>query len=744
MRTRRRPISIIVLALIAGAPASPPASAQDERPINYQDDVKPIIDEYCIFCHRGSRARNGFKLDNAAGIFEGGSSGPGIVPGDPDGSLMYQLIARTREPYMPYEDDPLPAEMLETIRKWIESGARETAESRPKATKPKPDIELVVETTAGNKPAGEPAMPADLRLDPYWWSEKASTITAMAASPWAPVVAVSGHRQVVLHHAQTLALLGVLEFPEGVINSLKFSRNGEVLIAGGGESAARGLVVGWSVRTGERLFEIGEEPDAVLAADITNDQRLVAMGGPAGMVRVYVIESGSLLYEIDVHTDWVTALEFSPDGVLLATGDRAGGLFVWAADTGREFHKLPPHQPHVKDVSWRSDSNVLATCGEDGAVRLFEMERGQQIKAWSSHGGALSVEFTSDGRLATCGRDQLARLWDANGTQLKQFGPMGGLATELAVAHDASRVFIGDWGGAVAAFNAADGANAGTLDAYPTTRTHLAVAAAGQRVEQLTTRVTQLEQKAAEAQQTLAARSEEARAAAEQARQAEEQAANADSKAATLTTQAQSAQAAATPLQSELARKRQARDELAAQLESARAKAAEAQSGLDAAMAEALAAERALHDADEANRAAAQDRHARASKLLDGATALAQMAAAKVAELEIALKRSEAELSDWQAFVQPRLDEADQLSQARAAANAEAESLRAQAHQKRSTADELASVLTELQSQADAAQAAVESANAELDAARVAAQQAAARWQAQRAAIAEARGRVPD
>ena len=85
------------------------AVAQDEPPVNFEDHIRPIIDEYCLGCHRGSRARNGLKLDSATGIFEGGSSGAAIVPGDPDGSLLYQVIARTREPYMPYEDDPLPA-----------------------------------------------------------------------------------------------------------------------------------------------------------------------------------------------------------------------------------------------------------------------------------------------------------------------------------------------------------------------------------------------------------------------------------------------------------------------------------------------------------------------------------------------------------------------------------------------------------------------------------------------------------
>ena len=69
---------------------------------------------------------------------------------------------------------------------------------------------------------------------------------------------------------------------------------------------------------------MGDELDAVLAADINAGQTLIALGGPQKIVRVFNVGDGSLAVEIRKHTDWVTAVEFSPDGVLLATADRAG------------------------------------------------------------------------------------------------------------------------------------------------------------------------------------------------------------------------------------------------------------------------------------------------------------------------------------------------------------------------------------------------------------------------------------
>lgn len=741
MNERRRHLVILAIASALGMEVTF-TSAQDTRPINFADHIAPIIDEYCLGCHRGSRARNGLKLDRAAGLFEGGSSGTTVVPGDPDASLLYQVVKRTREPFMPYEEDPLPKDMVETIRQWIEGGALESASSKPRIVD-SPKIDLSIEPAQNNRPTGELVMPSGLRLDPYWWSTRANTITAMGASPWAPVIAVSGHRQVVLYHTDTLELLGVLEYPEGIVNSLRFSRNGAVLIAGGGQSARHGQVTGWDVRTGRRLFDIGDEPDAVLAADLTNDHRRLALGGSDRIVRVYAIETGELLYEITKHTDWVTALSFSPDGVLLVTGDRSGGLFVWEADTGREFHTLPLHQGRVTDVSWRSDSNVLASGGEDGAIRLYEMENGRQIKAWSSHGGVLSIQYAPDGRLVTSGRDRLTRLWDANGTQLMQFEAMPGIATQVAVSHDTGRVFVGDWGGEVAVFDIGSSAKVGRLRANPTTQVHLASLNAVVQVETLTGQLARYEQRVNEAKQALASRTDEANEAEQTAQQAEENASNAESQAGELGAQAERARQGTQPMEAAMATKRLVRVETAGQLETARHEYEVASSEMQTVLQASLDAEKTLIEADDASRDAAGRRVEQTRKMLEGVVALTQMAASKVAELEVQLVRWDAEVSDWLKFVQPKLEEVARLAQAAREAQTLMASLRQEAVQARQVADEQASVLTSLQVQLDTDRVEFEAATEALERARLTVGVANAHWEAQHAAIIEGGGRVP-
>jgi WD40 repeat protein len=122
----------------------------------------------------------------------------------------------------------------------------------------------------------------------------------------------------------------------------------------------------------------------------------------------------------------------------------------------------------VTDVSWRSDSNVLASAGEDGAIKLWNMEDGKQLKSTNAHGqGVTSIDFTHDGRLASCGRDRVAKLWDPAGKQQRAFEPFADLALEVAITHDGARVVAGDWTGEIRMWDAADGKRAATLTSNP-------------------------------------------------------------------------------------------------------------------------------------------------------------------------------------------------------------------------------------------------------------------------------------
>lgn len=444
------------------------AAAADK--ITYQDHVLPIFENRCFSCHNADRARGGLNLATYNATLAGGGGGEVVLPGDVDNSTLYLVIAHLAEPKMPPKQDQLPAGEIELVKQWIAGGLLENSGSEArKAKKPAFSMSLSQAPSVG-KPSEPLPLPEHVLLEPVIFTDRPSAVAALATNPWAPIAAVSGFRQVLLYHTDTLELLGVLAYPEGTPQAMSFSRNGRLLLAGGGRGGQSGRVVVWNVADGQRVIEVGQEYDQVLAADISADQTQIALGGPSRVVRIYQTADGELLHEIRKHTDWVLAAVYSHDGVLLATGDRNGGLYVWESATGREFYTLSGHKAAITSLAWRDDSNVLASVSEDGTVKLWEMFNGNMVKSWSPASGSigvLSVHFTHDNRLVVSGRDKTVRIFDQEGKEQRVFEAFADVALAAAFTHDGGRVIAGDWTGEIRVYNAVDGAREGALMSNP-------------------------------------------------------------------------------------------------------------------------------------------------------------------------------------------------------------------------------------------------------------------------------------
>ncbi len=459
--------AIAGLAILSAHVAAAPLVAQDEssEKITFDDHIKPIFRQRCAACHSPDKKSGGLDVTNFTALMLGGSSGESIDPGAPEDSYLFSLITHEEEPSMPPGDTKIPDAEIQLIEKWIVGGALENQSSKAKIKKKK--FDLAIAADAATRPETI-ALPPRLPLEPAYLAPRAGCVTAMDVSPWAPLAAVAAPKQVLLYHTGTLELIGVLPFPEGIANVVRFSRDGRLLLAGGGQDGVSGRVVVWNIATGKREIEVGDELDTVLDADISSDYKWIALGGPTRTVRVYSTRSGTLAYEINKHTDWVTAVAFSPDGVLLASGDRAGNMYVWEAGTGNDYLELRGHTGRIHAISWRIDSNVMASASEDATIRLWEIVNGGQIKNWGAHaGGATAVVFTRDGNLLTNGRDHVAKLWNQNGELQKQLTALPDIGTEVAYCHETARILAGDWSGKLLVAGAQDGAIVGELNLNP-------------------------------------------------------------------------------------------------------------------------------------------------------------------------------------------------------------------------------------------------------------------------------------
>jgi len=442
--------------------------AQDKaaEKITYVDHVRPLLENKCFSCHNPDKKKGDLDLTSFAGAMAGGGSGSVVNAGDPDGSKLIASVLKKEEPFMPPEGAPMGAKDIEVLHKWIQGGLLETASSVAKKAAPKANLALASAPTG--KPDGPPPMPENVLLEPVVVAPRGTVITAMAASPWAPVVAVSGAHQALIYDAATRSLAGVYPYPEGYIRSLKFSQNGSLLIAGGGRGGKSGNAVIWDVKTGRRVTEVGHEFDQVMGADISPNQAMIAIGSPSKKVKCFNASTGEELYVIKKHTEWVLQIAFSPDGVLLASADRNGGIIITEAATGGEFYVLDGHKASCTGLAWRSDSNILASCSEDGKIAVWEMQGGKQVKSWAAHGpGVEHVSFTPDGKIISCGRDGVARLWDINGNKLGETKPETDILTKVAGISDSKTIAVGDWQGNVHFYSTTGMAELGVVSSNP-------------------------------------------------------------------------------------------------------------------------------------------------------------------------------------------------------------------------------------------------------------------------------------
>ena len=424
-----------------------------EPKITFNTHIKPIFKQHCLNCHNPDKAKGDLDLSSYTATVAGGSSGEIVVAGNSGRSVLVGVLTHDEEPSMPPKKAPIPTEQTMLVKKWIDGGLLENDGSKAKIAKP--SIDLSVDLSSLDKAPDDPAMPGKLPKIESAMLLRPPPVTALAASPWAPLLAVAGHESILLYHSESLKHLGSLDFPERIPHVLKFSRNGELLLAAGGRGAHTGKVVLFDVRTGARKAEIGDETDLVLAADVSPDHKLVALGGPGKVVKVFRTDTGEQVYKIEKHTDWISHVAFSPDGENLATGDRNGNLMVWGARYGGPMFTLTAHKQRITGLHWRLDSQVLVSACEDGNIGSWGMEDGFALRVVSGHKnkagnqGVVAMKRTRKGAMISAGRDNTVKYWQPNSSKSSTLQRFDDLPTALAFDYTGTRVFIGDYNGDV-------------------------------------------------------------------------------------------------------------------------------------------------------------------------------------------------------------------------------------------------------------------------------------------------------
>lgn len=118
--------------------AAPPADSPDF----FEQRIRPVLVEHCYECHTsdGEQA-GGLTLDTKSGRQLGGDSGPLIRAGAAEDSRLFRVISLIDDELEMPPDGPLPREVIDDFRRWIEAGAVDPSDDSPAVRSPQATID---------------------------------------------------------------------------------------------------------------------------------------------------------------------------------------------------------------------------------------------------------------------------------------------------------------------------------------------------------------------------------------------------------------------------------------------------------------------------------------------------------------------------------------------------------------------------------------------------------------------------
>jgi hypothetical protein len=120
--------AVLVLALTWNAAWSQSAGVDF-----FERKIRPILVEHCYECHAATSksVKGRLLLDSRDGVRKGGASGPALVPGDPEKSLLIKAVRYTDESTKMPKKGKLPAALIADLEEWVRMGAPDPRDKGP-------------------------------------------------------------------------------------------------------------------------------------------------------------------------------------------------------------------------------------------------------------------------------------------------------------------------------------------------------------------------------------------------------------------------------------------------------------------------------------------------------------------------------------------------------------------------------------------------------------------------------------
>ena len=122
---RNSQLLIALMLVVGGAISYFTFNASQAHQVDFNRDIRPILNNNCLGCHGGVKKSGGFSMLFKEEAFQENDSGiPAIIPGDPENSeLIIRALHTDPEMRMPLDADPLKPEEIKLLSRWIAAGA---------------------------------------------------------------------------------------------------------------------------------------------------------------------------------------------------------------------------------------------------------------------------------------------------------------------------------------------------------------------------------------------------------------------------------------------------------------------------------------------------------------------------------------------------------------------------------------------------------------------------------------------
>jgi hypothetical protein len=160
--------ALLVSAGLWIVPARAEFSSPEDGVRFFEEKIRPVLAEKCYSCHSADseKLKGSLQVDHLSHLIAGGDTGPSLVPGKPDDSLLVEAIAYGNPDLRMPPKEKLSATVVEDFRKWVAGGAPWPDEPVPQAGKSDAfDLEQRRAEHWSWRPVTAPAVPVVKEVD---------------------------------------------------------------------------------------------------------------------------------------------------------------------------------------------------------------------------------------------------------------------------------------------------------------------------------------------------------------------------------------------------------------------------------------------------------------------------------------------------------------------------------------------------------------------------------------------------